>query len=204
MKEIKIPYKFYHWGPLLCKFKLLPEELNQLRRLCKKGKIYDHRKELAGVIEGEYVINKHAYERIISPYLEAYSTQIFPKFYGKELGKKLETHIVWVNYMKPGECNPPHLHTNCQFSSVLYTQVPPELKKQQENFVGNGGGPGSISFMMNGDTDYAVNMIHEAPEEGDFYMFPYNLYHFVASYSSAAKTKKERISIAANFDFVKT
>ena len=76
--------------------------------------------------------------------------------------------------------------------------------KQQEKFVGNGGGPGSISFMMNGDTDYAVNMIHEAPEEGDFYMFPYNLYHFVASYSSAAKTKKERISIAANFDFVKT
>ena len=192
MSDIRLPYKFYYWGPLLCKFKVSPEELKQLKKLCKKNKKFDHRKELAGVIENEYTINRHAYQRIISPYLQAYTETIYSGFYGRQLNKLLEVSAVWVNYMKPGECNPPHI------SSSLYIQIPPELKKEQEDYIGRGAGPGAITFNHGYQSDFTINTIHEWPEEGDFYIFPYNLSHFVASY----KTKKQRISIAANFNYI--
>ena len=35
--------------------------------------------------------------------------------------------------MKPGEYNPPHIHSNCDLSSVLFISIPEKLKKKIKN-----------------------------------------------------------------------
>ena len=52
--------------------------------------------------------------------------------------------------MKKGEFNPPHIHPDCDFSSVLYLNIPPGLEKEREQFIGKGYGPGSIIFTLTG------------------------------------------------------
>ena len=103
----------------------------------------------------------------------------------------------WVNFMVAGEFNPPHTHMSCDFSSVLFVKVPEGLKEEHKKFTGTGGGPGALSFMQGGAQNFSISHINLLPEEGDFYMFPATLTHFVSPFTS----KGERISISANFKF---
>ena len=59
MKEKKdrlINYNFFHWGPFLYKTSLIKEELKKINSLCSK-KNNDYRKNLAGIIKHEHVID---------------------------------------------------------------------------------------------------------------------------------------------------
>jgi len=51
--------------------------------------------------------------------------------------------------------------------------------------------------MHGGAQNFSISHINLFPEEGDFYMFPASLTHFVSPFTS----KGERISISANFRF---
>ena len=99
--------------------------------------------------------------------------------------------------MKKGEFNPPHIHTGCKLSSVLFLDIPKELIKEKDSFVGEGIGPGAIHFYIGNPQDLARNAFELMPETGDFYVFPWNLSHSVASFTSDIT----RISMAANFSF---
>lgn len=191
----KINYQFYYWGPLLCKFKLTKDEIKKLIKLCKKDKKLDKTKDLSAVIKHEYEINILEFHKIICPYLSIYYEQIYPNYYGKKPEQKLQCNTAWVNYMAPGEVNPPHVHTGCNFSSVIYLKIPAALKKEKKQFLGTGVGPGAIQFIYGSTSDKAINQVSPEIEEGDFFIFPHNLFHFVTPY----KSKGERISIAANF-----
>jgi hypothetical protein len=190
-----IDYNFYYWGPLLCKFKLSLDELKKLKKLCVKNKKLDMSTDLAGVVDHEYRINSKDLEDIILPYLQVFSNTVYPRFYGRNLDHKIQCNSAWVNYMKPGDFNPPHIHTGCRFSSVIYTKVPSKLKKEQLQFKGTGAGPGGVHFNYGNHAPDIVQSITHWPEEGDFFIFPNSLIHYVASF----KTNVERISIAANF-----
>ena len=65
---------FYYWGPLLFRITLSPEDIQALKKLCKEARLEkkDHRKELAGIIKEELLINSEKYTEIIKPYLETY------------------------------------------------------------------------------------------------------------------------------------
>ena len=97
--------------------------------------------------------------------------------------------------MKSGESNPPHIHTNCQLSTVLYLQIPSGLKKENKEYKGKSAGPGSVVFTYGESRDYVVDEKSFLPVKGDFFVFPYNLKHYVSPF----KSKGERISVSANF-----
>ena len=99
--------------------------------------------------------------------------------------------------MKAGESNPPHIHTNCNLSSVCFLKIPNELKKENSKYKGTvtNGGPGSICFMNGTFSPMAIDEVRWFPQEGDFFIFPYNVKHYVSPFIS----KCVRVSVAANY-----
>ena len=192
MKDIP-NYNFFYWGPLLLKIKLHVQDLKKCSKLCsKKSKFIND--TLAGVIKHEHAIKPAEYHRIINPYLDAFSHG-YKEWYGQPLTKKMTMSVVWVNFMVAGEFNPPHMHNRCDFSSVLFVKIPEKLKEEHKKFQGRGGGPGALSFMYSESQPYSISSKDFFPEEGEFFIFPATLSHFVAPF----KSKGERITISANF-----
>ena len=72
-----------------------------------------------------------------------------------------------------------------------------KLKKENLKYKGTvvGGGPGSICFMHGAFSPMAIDEVRHFPEEGDFFIFPYNVKHYVSPFLS----KCVRISVAANY-----
>ena len=193
MTTEKIYYQVYNFGPLLFKIKINENDLNDIFKLCKKDINKDMRKSLAGIIEHEYSIDKEEYLKIIIKYLNIYKL-IHKKWYGKNI-TEIKTNSAWVNFMKDGEYNPPHIHTECDLSSVIYLKIPEELKKEHDSYIGTLSGAGSITFQYGEAMSGFINEIKGFPEEGDFYIFPSHLRHYVAPF----KSKIERVSVAANY-----
>jgi len=186
-------YNFFYWGPLLLKIKLQPEDLKACAKLCsKKSSLVDD--ELAGVIKHEHYISSHKYYKIINPYLNSFQHG-YEQWYGKSLTRPTTMVRAWVNFMVSGEWNPPHIHKDCDFSSVLFVKIPEALKEEHKKFKGTGGGPGALSFAYGESRSHSISQINFLPEEGDFFIFPANLTHFVSPFMS----NEERISLSANF-----
>jgi len=190
-------HKFYYSGPLLYQTELDKEDLSSLKKICLKDKTKDFRKTLAGHLDHEYEIDIKKFNDIIKEYLLEYY-QIFEHWYNKKI-TKFETVSAWVNFMKPGDYNPPHIHTDCDLSCVIYLDVPLKLKNENEKYIGTvkNGGPGSVIFIMSTtNNDLFITEKIFFPKNGDFFIFPANLIHSVAPF----KSKIERISISANFN----
>ena len=186
-------YNFFYWGPMLFKIKVQLKDLKKCTKLCSK-KSSSVADTLAGVIKHEHYISHHKFIQILYPYLNAFR-EAYGQWYGGTLTKNIIATTAWVNFMVAGEFNPPHIHKNCDFSSVLFVKIPGKLKEENKKFTGTGGGPGSISFTYGESQSHAISYKNFLPEEGDFFVFPAGLTHFVAPFMS----KEERISIGANF-----
>ena len=185
-------YNFYYWGPLLFKIKMQQEDLKKCADLCsKKSSKVDE--TLAGVIKHQHYISATHYSKIINPYLGPFQ-QAYRNWYGKTI-TQTPIHSSWVNFMRAGEFNPPHIHLNCDLSSVLFVKIPEGLKEEHKKFTGTGGGPGTLSFTYGEPHLHVISIQSFFAEEGDFFIFPATLTHFVAPFLS----KGERISMSANF-----
>ena len=188
----------FYWGPMLFKTRMKPDEVQKLLQICNKDKKRDARKDLAGHIEDEFSVDKLELSKIIEPYIK-----IFMKSYGQYYGEKcLDLFIksAWVNFMKAGEFNPQHIHTHCQFSSVICLSYPEALRQENRTYVGTikNGGPGSLCFAYGEDSiPHSHTYRPFFPEIGDFFIFPWFLRHSVMPF----KSKGERITLAANYDF---
>jgi len=193
-----INYTFYYAGPLIFKTKLSQIDLESIRSLCKKDKKKDHRKSLAGHIDHEYSIDNIKLQSILNKYLDSHK-HAYEQFYAKSYPGKINCNSAWVNYMKSGETNPIHIHHNCDFSSVIFLNIPDGLKEENKKFTGISRGPGSLTFHISAVSDYCIDSIYVMPEVCDFYIFPWNLKHSVSPF----KSKGERISVACNFNFQK-
>ena len=188
-------YKIFYWGPMLFKTNLGSEDIKACAKLCsKKSSVVSD--TLAGVIKHQHYISTNALYKIISPYLPAFR-EAHRQWYGQPLTKYIRAVMAWVNFMGPGEFNPPHVHANCDFSSVLFIKVPEKLKEEHKSFAGTGEGPGSISFTYGESQPYSISYKDYFPQEGDLFIFPATLTHFVAPFMC----KEERISISANLKF---
>ena len=189
------PYQLFNFGPMLCKMKLKDADLKKYVELCSKKTSFIN-ENLAGVIKHEHSLDLQKYGEIINPYVSVFY-EGFQQWYGIPPPAKMLIVRSWVNFMVAGEFNPPHMHTNCDFSSVLFVKVPEALKEEHKKFKGTGGGPGALSFFYGGNQNFSICYMNFFPEEGDFYIFPGSLTHFVSPFTS----KGERISISANFTF---
>ena len=186
-------YNFFYWGPLLFKIKVSPQDLKKCVNLCSK-KSSDVNEKLAGVIKHEHYISSGACSKLLNPYLNSFR-QAYKQWYGIPLKKDIIVGSAWANFMKAGEFNPPHVHLQCDFSSVLFIKIPEALKEEHKKFTGMGGGPGSISFTYGESQPHSLSQKFFFPEEGELFIFPATLTHFVAPFLS----KGERISMSANF-----
>ena len=185
-------YNFYYWGPLLFKIKIQPTELKKCAKLCsKKSSLVSD--TLAGSIKHEHYVSSNAFIRIMDPYLNIFGGA-YQNWYGKTI-TKTNILMTWVNFMRAGEFNPPHTHPNCDLSSVLFIKIPEALKEEHKKFTGTGTGPGSLSFTYGEFQPHAISTRYFFPEEGDFFIFPATLTHFVAPFMSEV----ERVSMSANF-----
>ena len=188
-------YNFYYWGPLLFKIKLRPDDLKACAKLCsKKASLINN--TLAGVIKHEHYVSTRKYYKVLDPYLNSFRHG-YQQWYGKPLTATIKLVMAWANFMIAGEFNPPHFHANCDFSSILFVKVPEKLKEENKKFPGTGRGPGSISFTYGESQPYTISDKSFFPEEGDLFIFPATLIHFVTPFMC----KEERISISANFKF---
>ena len=195
VKKNTTPYDLFNWGPILCRIKINPSDLKKYVELCSK-KTSSVNEKLAGLIKHEHYIDIQKYEEILNPYISIFY-KAFKHWYGLAAPAKVLVRRAWVNFMVAGEFNPPHIHANCDFSSVLFVKIPEELKEEHKKFTGTGGGPGALSFFHGGSQNFSICYRDFLPEEGSFYIFPAALRHFVSPFTS----KGERISISANFTF---
>ena len=185
--------KFYFFGPLLYHAKLDEKTLNEIKNLCSKDKQKDFRINLAGHLDHEYKIDPIKLESVLNPVFENFYN-VHKKFYNKDAELQY-VREAWVNYMKKGDFNPLHNHLGCDWSGVIYLQMPDELLEEQRSWVGRGMRPGGILFQQKLDlTPLFVNEVSFYPEIGDIFIFPSKLKHTVFPF----KSNGERITVAFN------
>ena len=96
--------------------------------------------------------------------------------------------------MKPKDYNPIHTHGSCDFSGVLYIDIPKKLQKEMSEYKGTSDGPASILFLYGEESPQNITSKFSIPVVGDFYLFPHTLRHMVNPHKSDC----ERVSIGIN------
>ena len=190
----RIEYRYLHWGPFVCNYTLLPEELEAFKSLESGG---DYRNYLAGHLENEKALDIDKVSKLIHPYVNSYLTG-YQEYRGIHLANSFELITTWINRQRKNEFNPPHTHDD-DLSFVVYTEVPKGLHEECRTSVANSPGPGCITFDFNMPGNHVHKLFLQThshlPSPGDMFIFPAGLPHWVYPFK---KTEGERISISGN------
>ena len=196
MKTSEHPVDYLFFGPLLMASSIADEfRLELLKRASKLELKYNHR--LAGHIEKEYEFteeDKHYFMEHIKPYTDKYIEDLNNHMNHQVKKTTCQLNGLWINYMKPGEYNPPHIHGD-SLSFVIYLDVPEEIRQESINFTATHEGPGTIDFMFGETIPDIRNHYNINPKTGDLFLFNAMLKHWVSPF----KSNKTRISMSGNF-----
>tara|TARA_R100001129_G_scaffold74327_1_gene50783 strand:+ start:283 stop:990 length:708 start_codon:yes stop_codon:yes gene_type:complete len=186
----------YNWGPCVIKLKIQDDFKKILIQEALKNE-EDFTARLAGQIKKETGYNEKQREKIIpylSPYLgiydEAYQRYRMDKF---EKKPQYVLSALWANFQRQYEFNPPHDHDG-KLSFVIYLSIPDKLKEENKAYKGKSCGPGGIQFMYGDGIRDCITYISHFPEEGDMFIFPAWLKHWVMPYHSDCV----RVSVSGN------
>ena len=193
----QIPISIFNWGPCVVKLKI-KDEFKKLLLDEAKNNTLDYRNKLAGILDHETGYSDKSKAKILpmlSSYLGVYD-QAYQRYVNKPYEKMPEYVLsaLWINHQKPNEFNPPHDHDGA-LSFVIYLDIPEALKKEHAEYKGKSCGPGGIQFIYGNGPRDAITYMSFMPEEGDMYIFPAWLKHWVAPYKSDCT----RISVSGNF-----
>ncbi len=100
---------------------------------------------------------------------------------------------LWCNFQRQSEFNPPHDHDG-KLSFVIYLSIPDPLKKENAEYKGKSCGPGGIQFMWGEGPRDCVSYQSYFPKEGDMFIFPAWLRHWVMPFHSDCV----RVSVSGN------
>lgn len=197
MNDDKVTYNVLNWGPCVVQVKVSDDFKNKLLSGAEsaRAKKLDYTDKLAGIIKEEYAYEKKEdYLPEVAQCLGIYDVA-FQRWKSDPYEKKPEYMLtaLWVNYMKQHEFNPPHDHSD-QLSFVIFLKVPEEIKKEQKEYKGKSGGPGSLSFLYGEGNRQAITYQSVHPNEGDMFIFPAWMKHYVAPFYSDVT----RISVSGN------
>ena len=197
MNDDKVTYNVLNWGPCVVQVKVSDDFKNKLLSGAEsaRAKKLDYTDKLAGIIKEEYAYEKKEdYLPEVAQCLGIYDVA-FQRWKSDPYEKKPEYMLtaLWVNYMKQHEYNPPHDHSD-QLSFVIFLKVPEEIKKEQKEYKGKSGGPGSLSFLYGEGNRQAITYQSIHPNEGDMFIFPAWMKHYVAPFYSDVT----RISVSGN------
>ena len=195
-KNTQIEVHTYNWGPCLIKVNILENFRQVLLEEAKKTEI-DYKDKLAGQIASERGYDEKQREKIIpylSPYLGVYD-EAYQRYQNKRFERKPEYTLtaLWCNFQRQHEFNPPHDHDG-KLSFVIYLSIPEPLKKENAEYKGRSCGPGGIQFMYGEGPRDAVTYMSYFPKEGDMFIFPAWLKHWVSPFNSDCV----RVSVSGN------
>jgi uncharacterized protein (TIGR02466 family) len=193
----KVTYGVLNWGPCVMQVKISEDFKNKLLIGAEdaRKKNLNYQDKLAGIIKEEYSYEKkEEYLPEIAQILGIYDVA-FQKWKQDPYKVKPEYLLsaLWVNYMKKHEYNPPHDHAD-QLSFVIFLKVPEEITQEQKDYKGKSGGPGSLSFLYGEGNRQAITYQSLHPKEGDMFIFPAWLKHYVAPFYSDVT----RVSVSGN------
>jgi len=157
----------------------------------------DFTARLAGQIKKETGYNEKQRDKIIpylSPYLGIYD-EAFQRYRMDKYEKKPQYVLsaLWANFQRQYEFNPPHDHDG-KLSFVIYLSIPDKLKEENKAYKGKSCGPGGIQFMYGDGIRDCITYISHFPEEGDMFIFPAWLKHWVMPFHSDCV----RVSVSGN------
>ena len=196
-KGTEVKYQVLQWGPCIVHLKISEDFQKKLLKgaaEARKAK-KDFRPHLAGIIKEEYSYqDRKEYVSEIAQFLTVYDLA-YQKWKSEEYKVKPEyiLNSLWVNFMKKSEYNPPHDHSDF-LSFVIFLKVPEEITKEQEKFIGNSAGPGSLTFLYGEGNRQAITYQSVKPQERDIFIFPAWIKHYVAPFYSDVT----RISVSGN------
>ena len=193
----QIPISIFNWGPCVVKLKVKDEFKKLLLDEGKKNN-EDYTTKLAGILDKETGYSPESKNKILpflSQYIGVYD-QAYQRYVNKPYDKMPEYVLsaLWINYQRPNDFNPPHDHDG-KLSFVIYCSMPKELKKEHEDYKGKSCGPGGIQFIYGNGPRDAITYMSFLPDEGDMFIFPAWLKHWVAPYKSDCT----RITVSGNF-----
>ena len=194
MKELEIKYRTLRWGPCVIQLKARDDFREKLLAEARKSKI-SYGSRLAGHLQKEVRLNSKHYGEYFGEIFQIYNHAL-----SHWMGQKKPTPYIvsdlWCNFQKANEFNPPHDHSGA-LSFVIYLKVPKEIKTECEAHqrIKSSAGPGCISFFI-GDSDKRNSITQSTffPEEGDMFIFPAWLKHWVYPFRSDCT----RISVSGN------
>ena len=186
----------YNWGPCVIKIKIQDSFKKILIQEALKNE-EDFTARLAGQIKKETGYNEKQRDKIIpylSPYLGIYD-EAFQRYRMDKYEKKPQYVLsaLWANFQRQYEFNPPHDHDG-KLSFVIYLSIPDKLKEENKAYKGKSCGPGGIQFMYGDGIRDCITYISHFPEEGDMFIFPAWLKHWVMPFHSDCV----RVSVSGN------
>ena len=182
-----------HWGPCVVHTKLQKPILDKLY-VAAIGSQKSANEELAGVLKEQlHIKDKDQFGEFFNSMFNLYNHAL--KQWRKDIKQDSKYFLekLWCNFQKKDEFNPPHSHGGA-LSFVIYLKVPEELKQENEKYDGLSAGPGGITFLYGQAEDYTISNHSFFPEEGDMYIFPAYLKHWVYPYKSDCI----RVSVSGN------
>lgn len=193
MESIK--YNVYRWGPCLVQLKINETAKNLFLSEAKKSDS-DYAKNLVGILKKEVAFKDYRkFDVFFHGVFKLYNNAL-RKWTGSKDDKfddKYHLNSLWCNFQGPGDFNPPHDHAG-MLSFVIYLKIPQKLIKENKRFKGRSAGPGGITFIYGDGARDAVTNHSFFPKEGDMYIFPAWLKHWVYPFQSNCT----RISVSGN------
>ena len=194
-------------GKIIRKYQLPLEEINQLNTMFEqeKHKLESLSKRLAGNIKTELRVNDLLpHTSIIHTIYKCMQdcTVKNSKLMHQLINQKIKDYHIadaWINDMKDGEWNPPHIHNvgksgPAGWSTVLFLKTP-KMKKEEDSHKKHQNG--RLSF-----TDaYGEDNLTIEPKVGDFYIFHAGHQHFVMPLQLEDKNEIRR-SLSFNYKII--
>ena len=190
-----LKFGILHWGPCVVKTKVDQATLDLLLSEGEASK-EDASPELAGVVNNQFHYrDKNKFSKFMEGTFNLYNHAISKWKIGlkKNVPSTYYLEKLWVNFQGPNEFNPPHSHGGA-LSFVIFLKVPLKLRAENQNYKGLSAGPGGITFIYGDTEDRCISNHSVLPEEGDMYIFPAWLKHWVYPF----KADCTRVSVSGN------
>ena len=189
-----IKYGILHWGPCIVKTQVDQQTMDLLLSEGEASK-EDASPELAGVLKNQFHYrDKDKFQKFMEGSFNLYNAALERWKQGNEkVPSSYFLEKLWINFQGPNEFNPPHSHGGA-LSFVIFLKIPLKLRAENQNYKGLSAGPGGITFLYGETEDRCITNHSIFPEEGDMYIFPAWLKHWVYPFSSDCT----RISVSGN------